>query len=84
MEAALVGIPIVAARLEPYQEAIAHGVNGMLAATDEEWIACLEKLIQTPDLRQQIGAAARADVLAHHTTAARAANFAAIVRQIVA
>lgn len=84
MESALVGVPTIAARLDPYQAAIEHGINGLLASTDDEWIASLTRLIQAPELRQQIGAAARADVLANHTTAARAANFAAIITQVLA
>lgn len=84
MESALVGVPTVAARLDPYQAAIKQGINGLLASTHDEWVASLTRLIQLPEIRQQLGEAARADVLANHTTAARASNFAAIITQVVA
>ena len=84
MEAALVAVPTIATRLDPYQAAIEQGVNGLLASTHDEWVDSLTRLIHVRELRQQIGEAARADVLAKHTTAARAANFAAIITQVVA
>ena len=83
MEAALVEVPTVAASLEPYQEAIAHGRSGLLAAGVEEWTAALARLIESDALRRELGRAARGDVLARHTTAARAANFGAIVAQVL-
>jgi glycosyltransferase involved in cell wall biosynthesis len=84
MEAALVGVPTIAARLDPYQAAIEQGVNGLLASTHDEWLDSLMRLIQSAEARRRMGAAARADVLTNHTTAARAANFAAIITQVVA
>ena len=82
LEAAAVGVPTVASRLDPYAD-IVHGETGMLAWTSDEWRSSLSQLIEDAALRQRIGAAARADVLTHHTTAARAPNFAAIIEQIV-
>ncbi|MEO7908377.1 MAG: glycosyltransferase [Roseiflexaceae bacterium] len=83
MEAALVGVPTIAMRLDPYQAAIEQGVNGLLASTHAEWVDSLMRLIQSRELRQQLGEAARADVLAKHTTTARAAHFATIITQVV-
>lgn len=82
LEAAAVSVPTVAARLDPYAD-IVHGETGMLAWTSDEWRSGLCLLIEDAALRQRIGTAAHADVLAQHTTAARAPNFAAIIRQIV-
>ncbi|MDQ2998434.1 MAG: glycosyltransferase [Chloroflexota bacterium] len=84
MEAALVGVPIIATQLDPYQAAIEQGVNGLLASTHTEWVDSLAQLIQLREIRQQIGEAARADVLAKHTTTVRAVNFASIITQVVA
>lgn len=81
MEAALVGVPIVAVRLEPYQDEIAHGHNGLLASTSEEWVGDLTQLIESAELRRRLGEAARHDVLARHTTTQRAANFASIIAE---
>lgn len=81
LEAAAVGVPTVASRLEPYAP-IRHGVTGMLAWTADEWVASLSRLVESVDERQQIGAAARNDVLKNHTTSARSIAFAAILRQV--
>jgi glycosyltransferase involved in cell wall biosynthesis len=83
MEAALVAVPTLAVRLDPYEAEIEHGVNGMLASTHEQWIDCLTQLLGSAEARQRMGEAARRDVLARHTTAARAPNFARIVKQII-
>jgi glycosyltransferase involved in cell wall biosynthesis len=82
LEAALVGVPTVASRLDPYQNDIAHGTTGLLAATNEEWVDCLTRLKERAEQRRRMGEAARDVVLAHHTTAVRAPNFAAIVTQV--
>ena len=82
LEAAVLGVPTIAARLDPYERDIVDGTTGLLAATHQEWLAGLTCLIRSPELRARLGAAARAQVLAQHTTAARAANFAAIIAEV--
>jgi glycosyltransferase involved in cell wall biosynthesis len=82
LEAALVGVPTIASRLDPYQNDIADGATGLLAATNDEWAQCFTRLVEGSALRQRLGQAARAHALAQHTTAVRAANFAAIVAQV--
>jgi glycosyltransferase involved in cell wall biosynthesis len=82
LEAALVGVPTVASRLDPYQNDIADGTTGLLAATNEEWVDCLTRLKEGAGLRRRMGEAARDHVLAQHTTAVRAPNFAAIMSQV--
>lgn len=83
LEAALLGVPTVAQRLDPYQHEIIEGVTGLLAATTGEWRDGLARLIESADLRRRIGEAAREQVLAHHTTAGHAAHFAAIIAQVI-
>jgi len=83
LEAALVAVPVVASRLEPYQDAIVDGVTGLLASTPDEWAHALEQLIQSPELRASIGQAARQQAVRLHSTAARAPHFAAILQQVV-
>lgn len=58
-ESALMAVPTVASDTEPFRQAILQGVTGFLAQTSEDWHDCLEKLINDPDLRQKMGAAAR-------------------------
>jgi glycosyltransferase involved in cell wall biosynthesis len=84
LEAALVGTPTVASQLDPYQHDIVDSVTGLLAATHADWVDCLSRLIEVGDLRRRLGTAARADVLAQHTTAVRATNFAAIITEVAA
>lgn len=82
LEAAAVTVPTVAMRLEPYQ-GIVHGKTGMLAGTNDEWRENISMLVEQTELRHQLGEAAQADVLAHHTTSVRAPQFARIIEQII-
>lgn len=82
LEAAAVGVPTVAVRLDPYRDAISDGVTGCLAVTHDEWVAALVRLLRDPELRHRMGDAARADVLARHTTERQAERFARMVREI--
>ena len=58
-EAALVGVPTVASPTQAYAYAVHNGENGLLAATADEWRQALTLLIEQPDLRKQVGEAAR-------------------------
>jgi SAM-dependent methyltransferase len=60
-EAALLGIPTVASATDSYAGCITDGVNGFLAATKEEWVEKLEKLIQDAELRLKIAGQAEKD-----------------------
>jgi glycosyltransferase involved in cell wall biosynthesis len=67
-EAGILGVPTVAAATRTFQEAIADGEDGFVAATAEEWTAKLEKLILDPVSRMKIGENARKKVLERYTT----------------
>jgi glycosyltransferase involved in cell wall biosynthesis len=54
--------PGVASPVGANAEVVAHGVNGFLAASDEQWEECLVTLIQDADLRATMGERARARV----------------------
>ncbi len=69
VEAALVGRPVVAAGVGPYRDCVRHGENGWLATDAAAFAACLFAAIDDPAARRRLGAAARAAVLAHWTTA---------------
>ena len=60
-EAAIVGVPTVASRIDAFVQAIEHGVNGLLAGNAAEWIAGLEALINDESCRRAIGERARED-----------------------
>jgi GT2 family glycosyltransferase len=45
------GAPGVYSRLDPYRAVIVHEQNGLLASSPEEWVNCLDRLIQDDELR---------------------------------
>ncbi len=49
-----IGVPGVYSRLEPFEQMITHGQDGLLASSPEEWLECLTQLIQSPELRSQL------------------------------
>jgi L-malate glycosyltransferase len=54
-----IGIPAVATRIGMTPRLIEHMQNGCLALSDEEWLICLRRLIDEPELRRSIGQAGR-------------------------
>jgi hypothetical protein len=53
------GLPVIASPVGANRDIVDHGVNGLLAATPEEWVTALETLVNNIKLRQQMGARAR-------------------------
>lgn len=82
IEAALVGVPTVASPTAAFAKAIRLGENGLLAANAEEWRARLTELIGSAELRRKVGAAARVEVLAHHSPQARATELEAALDSV--
>jgi glycosyltransferase involved in cell wall biosynthesis len=56
------GLPVVASPIGVNTEIVEHGINGFLAATDQEWVDALESLRTQPQLAKQMGEAGRAKV----------------------
>lgn len=54
-----VGIPVVAQRTGSTSELIQNGLNGFLVETPDEWHSRLEYLTLQPEIRKQMGKAAR-------------------------
>jgi glycosyltransferase involved in cell wall biosynthesis len=79
LEAALVATPTVASPTEPFQEAIRHGENGMLAATTDEWTTALDSLLADAPLRRRLGARARRDALLRWSPHLQARAYAEIL-----
>ena len=63
LEGGLVETPTVASPTEPYRAAIVPDVNGLLAASTDEWVAALDRLVLDPALGHRLGARARRDAL---------------------
>ena len=59
LEAAAMGIPIVAADLLPYRGFVVDGVTGFLVSTEDEFEKRLTELVNEPEMRAEMGAAAR-------------------------
>ena len=53
------GIATVMSPVGVNTDIIEHGKNGFLASSDSEWIDCLSQLIESVELRQRLGEAAR-------------------------
>ena len=58
-EAALAGVPTIAVNNPVHAELIRHGENGLLARSEGEWLANLERLLGDRGLRERQSARAR-------------------------
>jgi glycosyltransferase involved in cell wall biosynthesis len=59
LEAAMLGIPVVASDYGPYAAFVQHGVTGLLVRRDHEWAQHLRALVEDEAMRTEMGAAAR-------------------------
>ncbi len=57
------GVPAVCTDFGASGEIIKNGKNGFLVDGEEDWFACLSKLIKNPKLRKKVGLAGRRTVL---------------------
>jgi glycosyltransferase involved in cell wall biosynthesis len=57
------GIPCIASPVGINTSMIRPGVNGYLASTENEWVESLEKLLDDPSLRSQLGSNGRKDAI---------------------
>jgi glycosyltransferase involved in cell wall biosynthesis len=64
LEAQAMGIPAVVRRIGSNSEVIEHRLNGILAQSEEEYVAACTELLEDADLRRSMGASARAATLA--------------------
>ena len=82
VEAAAVSVPTIASPTAPYRSAIRHGVDGFLAATEEEWLAALRELVRDPGRRDSVGAAANASLLERYHPARMGRALARILTEV--
>ena len=68
MEAALVKVPTVATWNSELARVIDHGVNGYLCHSETDWKNILQKLIDSPKLREEIADNAYQKAMAQYTT----------------
>ena len=54
LEYSAIGVPGVYSRVDPFVDMITHGEDGFLASNIEEWIDSLSRLIENPELRENL------------------------------
>lgn len=78
------GLPVVASRVGMNLEVVVDGETGYCVDGDEEWVAALERLVDDPDLRRDLGARGRERVVRDYSLTAQAPRFAAALRAAAA
>jgi glycosyltransferase involved in cell wall biosynthesis len=68
-------IPCVISPVGVNEDIIDHGENGFLAATQNEWVSCLSKIIEQPDIRQKIGIMGRQKIINQFSIESNRDNF---------
>lgn len=66
IEAACLGIPLIASNVGAYPTTVQHGHTGLLVRRPEHWAGHIQSLIDNPGQRAAMGAAARRTAI-HHT-----------------
>ncbi len=77
------GIPVVASPVGVNTELAMPNVTGLLATTEDEWVASLERLRSDPDLRRRLGAEGRALVERCYSLDVTTPRLAALLRDVV-
>lgn len=77
------GVPAVCSAVGTNREVIADGQNGLLAGSEEEWIAALRRLAGDAALRERLGAAGRDTVERSYSARHCATLFGDVVRGLV-
>jgi glycosyltransferase involved in cell wall biosynthesis len=75
-----VGLPVVLSPVGVNVDIIQDGQNGFLASSEDEWVAALERLAGSPDLRRKLGSAGRRTVEDKYSAESSSARFAEAVR----
>lgn len=84
LAAAAVGLPSIVSPTAPLRAAVIDGLTGLVAATEADWEAALDRLLDQPDLARRMGEAARIDALARYGFDSWAPQAVAVYSSIVA
>lgn len=76
------GRPVVVSPVGMNSDLVRSGHNGFLARTTDEWVDALEKLARSPELRHQLGRAARATIESTYAGEVVADEFARVVERV--
>lgn len=69
------GIPAIVSPVGMNTEVVKPGVNGYVCTTLEEWRSAIESLLLNPDLRVQLGKAARTTIVKQYSVQSNKENF---------
>jgi glycosyltransferase involved in cell wall biosynthesis len=78
-----VGVPVVASPVGVNRDMVQDGVNGFLAATEEEWVTKLDRLIHDARLRRDMGLMGRQTVEQHYAAGTWAERVRNIFEQVL-
>ena len=76
------GVPVVASNHGANREIIQHEINGLLAASGEEWVTQLTRLIEDAALRARLVAGGRKTVETHYSVAVNAPKLVQVLRGV--
>ena len=77
------GIPPVMSPVGVNTSIVTDGVNGFLAASTEEWVEKIGRLIEDADLRARMGAEARKTVVMHYSVKAWRNEYLRLFKQLL-
>jgi glycosyltransferase involved in cell wall biosynthesis len=81
LENSMLRIPVVASDIDDYGRTIKTGKTGYLCKTEDEWVDCLSKLIDSEKLRKEIGDNAYKFVTKEYNIKNIAKDYVEILRQ---
>jgi glycosyltransferase involved in cell wall biosynthesis len=76
-------VSTVASAVGANRDVIEDGLNGLLAANDDDWISKIGRLIDDPAERTRLGAAGRRTVEERYAASVSAARFETVLRETV-
>lgn len=76
-------IPTVCSPVGVNTEIIHDGENGLIAATEDEWVEKLTRLLRAPELRGRLGRAGRATVEGRYSADVQAPRVFSIIESVV-
>lgn len=82
LEAGLVSTPTVASPTGPFRDVIRDGENGCLATTEDDWFSAIRTLLESPEERSRMGAAARRDALLDFAPSIQARSYLRLLSEV--
>ncbi|MEN1925794.1 glycosyltransferase family 4 protein [Luteimonas qiangzhengi] len=78
------GLPVVASPVGVNTTIVQPGLNGALAVSTDEWVEALERMVEEPRLRDELGKAGRRQVEQVYSLQAQAPRLLGMLRETVA